>query len=450
MKAFLVGGTASSVGKTTVTLALLAALRERGLRVQPFKAGPDFIDPGHHEAVSGVPSRTLDGWMIPPEENRRVFWRAAGGRDVAIVEGMMGLFDGVEGASEEGSSAALAKALGLPVVLVIDAGGAVRSAAATLRGFRDFDPALRLAGVIFNRVGGPGHLADLTAAAAPLGVPVLGGLPWEATVALPERHLGLVTAAEASLGPEAIRRLAALARDRLDLQRLLAETEVPEPRAVAPDSRTVQPRLRVAVARDAAFAFYYRENLTRLAAAGAELVDWSPLADGALPPGTRAVYLGGGYPEVHAARLAANAAARMAVRTFAEAGGVVYAECGGLMYLARTLRTLDGVAHPMCGVLPLAVRMRPTLAALGYVEVTLTLGEGPALVARGHLFHHSELEAEAPPELATAYEVREARSLSRWREGYRVGQTLASYVHLHFASCPELPVRLLTLAGDVR
>ena len=445
--------------------------------------------------------------MIPPEENRRVFWRAAGGRDVAIVEGMMGLFDGVEGASEEGSSAALAKALGLPVVLVIDAGGAVRSAAATLRGFRDFDPALRLAGVIFNRVageghyeylrrsvrlpsfgwveqdpsialperhlglvpagehspdlvrlagvifnrvGGPGHLADLTAAATPLGVPVLGGLPWEATVALPERHLGLVTAAEASLGPEAIRRLAALARDRLDLQRLLAETEVPEPRAVAPDSRTVQPRLRVAVARDAAFAFYYRENLTRLAAAGAELVDWSPLADGALPPGTRAVYLGGGYPEVHAARLAANAAARMAVRTFAEAGGVVYAECGGLMYLARTLRTLDGVAHPMCGVLPLAVRMRPTLAALGYVEVTLALGEGPALVARGHLFHHSELEAEAPPELATAYEVREARSLSRWREGYRVGQTLASYVHLHFASCPELPVRLLTLAGDVR
>src|SRR5439155_32585 len=221
---------------------------------------------------------TLDGWMIPPEENRRVFWRAAGGRDVAIVEGMMGLFDGVEGASEEGSSAALAKALGLPVVLVIDAGGAVRSAAAMLRGFRDFDPALRLAGVIFNRVGGPGHLADLTAAAAPLGVPVLGGLPWEATVALPERHLGLVTAAEASLGPEAIRRLAALARDRLDLQRLLAETEVPEPRAVAPDSRTVQPRLRVAVARDAAFAFYYRENLTRLAAAGAELVDWGPLA----------------------------------------------------------------------------------------------------------------------------------------------------------------------------
>ena len=450
MKAFLVAGTASGVGKTTVTLALLAALRERGLRVQPFKAGPDFIDPGHHEAISGVPSRTLDGWMLPVEENRRIFWRAAGGRDVAIVEGMMGLFDGVEGASEEGSSAALAKALGLPVVLVIDAGGAVRSAAATLRGFRDFDPALRLAGVVFNRVGGPGHLADLRAAAAPLGVPVLGGLPWEPSTTQPERHLGLVTAAETLRGPEAVRHLAALARDHLDLSRLLAETEVPEPRVVPPDVPPVQPRIRVAVARDVAFSFDYRENLARLAAAGAELVEWSPLADAALPPGTRALYLGGGYPEVHAARLAANAPARAAVRTFAEAGGVVYAECGGLMYLSQTLRTLDGVVHPMCGVLPLAIRMRPTLAALGYVEVTLGLGSGAALVARGHVFHHSELEAPAPPELATAYEVRDARSSSCRREGYRVGQTLASYVHLHFASCPELPARLLALTGDVR
>ena len=450
MKAFLVAGTASGVGKTTVTLALLAALRERGLRVQPFKAGPDFIDPGHHEAISGVPSRTLDGWMVPAEENRRIFWRAAGGRDVAIVEGMMGLFDGVEGGREEGSSAALAKLLGLPVVLVIDAGGAVRSAAATLRGFRDFDPALRLAGVAFNRVGGPTHLADLRAAAAPLGVPVLGGVPWQPATVFPERHLGLVTAAETSHGPEAVRHLAGLARDHLDLARLLAETEVQEPRTLAPEDPPVPPRIRVAVARDVAFSFYYRENLARLAAAGAELVDWSPLADGALPPGTRVLYLGGGYPEVHAAQLATNTPARAAVRTFAEAGGAIYAECGGLMYLGQTLRTLDGVVHPMCGVLPLAVRMRPTLAALGYVEVSIALGEGPPLAARGHLFHHSELEAPAPSTLVTAYEVSDARGTARGREGYRVGRTLASYVHLHFASCPELPARLLTLAGDVR
>jgi len=447
VKAFLVGGTASSVGKTTVTLALLAALRERGLRVQPFKAGPDFIDPGHHEAVSGVPSRTLDGWMIPPEENRRVFWRAAGGRDVAIVEGMMGLFDGVAGASEAGSSAALAKMLGLPVVLVVDAGGAVRSAAAVVRGFRDFDPALRLAGVVFNRVGGAAHLADLTAAAAPLGVPLLGGLPWEPSATVPERHLGLVTAAETPWTPASVRRLAALARDHLDLARLLAETEVREPAILPPEPPALPARGRVAVARDAAFCFYYRDNLDRLAAAGAELVEWSPLADADLPAGTSLLYLGGGYPEVHAPRLAANAAARAAVRAFAAASGSIYAECGGLMYLAERLRTLDGTAHPMCGVLPLAVRMESRLAALGYVQVGIALGDGPQLGARGHEFRHSTLEGASAAGVETAYEVRDARGGPVRREGYRLGGTLASYVHLHFGSCPELPRRLLARAA---
>src|SRR5439155_578879 len=226
MKAFLVAGTASGVGKTTVTLALLAALRERGLRVQPFKVGPDFIDPGHHEAVCGVVSRTLDAWMLPAEENRRIFWRAAGGRDVAVVEGMMGLFP-----------------------------------------------------------PGGGRWAG-------------GGL----------------------------RRLAAPARDHLALARLLAEGEGGEPAALPPEPPPLPARLRVAVARDAAFSFYYRDNLDRLAAAGAELVEWSPLADADLPAGTRLLYLGGGYPEVHAPRLAANVAARAAVRAFAAAGGPIYAE----------------------------------------------------------------------------------------------------------------------------
>ena len=447
MKALIVAGTASGVGKTTVTLALLAALRERGLRVQPFKAGPDFIDPGHHEAVCGVVSRTLDAWMLPAEENRRIFWRAAGGRDVAVVEGMMGLFDGLRGDGEEGSSAALAKALGLPVVLVIDAGGAARSAAAVLRGFRDFDPALRLAGVVFNRVGGAAHRADLAAAATPLGVPFLGVLPWEPSATVPERHLGLVTAAETPWTREGVRRLAALARDHLDLARLLAESEVREPAALPPEPPPLPARLRVAVARDAAFSFYYRDNLDRLAAAGAELVGWSPLADAALPAGTRLLYLGGGYPEVHAPRLAANAAARAAVREFAAAGGAIYAECGGLMYLAEMLRTLDGTPHPMCGVLPLAVRMEPRLAALGYVEVAIALDDGPPLRARGHEFRHSTLEGAPAAGLETAYEVRDARGGAVRREGYRRGGTLASYVHLHFGSCPELPVRLLARAA---
>ena len=443
MKAFLIGGSASGVGKTTVTLALLAALRERGLRVQPFKAGPDFIDPGHHEAVCGVASHTLDDWMIPAEENRRLFWRAARRRDVAVVEGMMGLFDGVAGGSEEGSSAALAKRLGLPVVLVLDAGGAVRSAAATLRGFRDFDPGVRLAGVVFNRVGGREHLADLVAAAAPLGVPVLGGLPWQPAATVPERHLGLVTADEAPWSRERVQRLGELGRTHLDLGRLLAETEVPEPPGVPAEPASLPARVRVAVARDAAFCFYYRDNMDRLARAGGELVSFSPLRDAALPPGTGLVYLGGGYPELHAARLAANAAGRAALRAFAAAGGAVYAECGGLMYLAEALRAVDGSVHPMCGVLPLAVRMEPRLTALRYVEARIDLGDGRALRARGHEYHHSALEGPPPPDLDTVSALTDARGRSLGREGYRVGRTLASYVHLHFASCPELPARLL-------
>jgi cobyrinic acid a,c-diamide synthase len=446
VKAFVVAGTGSGVGKTTLTLALLAALRERGLRLQPFKVGPDFIDPGHHQAVSGVVSRTLDAWMLPPEENRRIFWRAALGRDVAVVEGMMGLFDGVAGETDEGSTAALAKTLGLPVVLVVDAGGAVRSVAAVVQGFRDFDPAIRLAGVVFNRVGGAAHAADLVAATAPLGVPVLGGLPWEASATVPERHLGLVGADEIERSPEHVRRLARLAREHMDLPRLLAETEVLEGATPVRDP-PASPRVKVAVARDAAFSFYYRDNLDRLTAAGAEIVEFSPLADRALPAGTRLVYLGGGYPELHAARLGANVAMRDAVGAFAASGGAVYAECGGLMYLAERLRTADGASHLMCGVLPLAVRMEPRLAALGYVEADIVLGDGPSLRARGHEFHHSTLEAPAPPDLETTYALRDARGGRAWREGWRRGRTLGSYVHLHFGSCPELAARLVAEAA---
>lgn len=448
MKAFLVAGSASGVGKTTVTLALLAALRERGLRVQPFKAGPDFLDPGHHQAVSGVASRTLDGWMIPADENRRIFWRAVRGRDVAVVEGMMGLFDGVAGDTEEGSSAALAKLLGIPVIFVLDAGGSVRSLGAVLRGFRDFDADVRIAGVIANRVGGARHVADVAAALAPLGIPFLGGLPWQPAATVPERHLGLVTADETAWSRDDVRRLAALARDHLDLGRLLDVTEVREPPPSPAEPTATAPSVRVAVARDAAFCFYYRDNLERLVGAGAELVEWSPLADEPLPAGTRLVYLGGGYPEVHTERLAANGVARRAVAEFARGGGSIYAECGGLMYLGEHLRTVDGRTFPMCGVLPLAVRMEPRLAALGWVEVRADLGEGRTLVARGHEFRHSTLETPVPSTLATAYEVRDARGDRSWREGYRVGRTLASYVHVHFASCPDFPARLLAGAAS--
>ena len=430
LSALLVAGTGSGVGKTTVTLGLIAALRRRGLAVQPFKVGPDFIDPLHHAAASGRPPRNLDGWMLDPEENRRRFAASSAGADVAIVEGVMGLFDGSEAASERGSSAEMAKLLGLPVVLVVDAGAMARSAAAVVHGFAGFDPGLRLAGVVLNNLGGPGHAALLREALAG-GVPVLGTLPREPELTLPERHLGLHLPHEAP--PESLERLASLLEEHVDLDALVAACRRERPPAAAAPPPAPAPRARIALARDEAFCFYYADNLELLEQAGAELVPFSPLRD-ELPRGIDGLYLGGGYPELHAAALAENARAREGIRAFAAAGGAVYAECGGLMYLATTLE-VEGRAYPGCGVLPFATAL-PAPLAIAYVEVTTTGGLfGSGQRARGHVFHASEIRGEPPRE--RCYRVRTSGG-EESLEGYRVGNVLASYAHLHFASNPAL------------
>ncbi|MGH9481218.1 MAG: cobyrinate a,c-diamide synthase, partial [Terriglobales bacterium] len=386
MRALLLSGTHSGVGKTTVTLGLIAALRARGLKVRAFKAGPDFLDPAHLAAASGAPCLNLDGWMLGAELCRaRLAQAAAEGAEVAIVEGMMGLYDGLSGSGETGSTAELAKWLDLPVVLVADASGGARSLAATVLGFRNFDLAVRLTGVIFNRIGGPGHLEYLRQAMASLdGVAFLGGLPADERLHLPERHLGL--ALPASAPPPA-----AWAESHLDLDLLLAQAvEVAASHLIPPSPPPSSP-LALGLARDEAFCFYYPDNLDLLRAAGLELVEFSPLRDAALPAGVRGLYFGGGYPELHAAALAANAPMRAAVAAFAAAGGFIYAECGGLMYLARSLE-----GQPMAGVLPCHVTMHSRLQAIGYREVRpvgLNAGLGAAanLRARGHEFHYSSL-----------------------------------------------------------
>jgi cobyrinic acid a,c-diamide synthase len=431
VRAVCVAGLASSVGKTTVTLALAAACRRRGLRVRCAKVGPDFIDPGFHAVATSAPSRTLDGWLLPPDALRQALARAGADADLVMVEGMMGLFDGLDGASERGSTAEVTKCLGLPVLLVLDAATQVRSAGALVLGTERFDPALRLAGVVLNRVGGARHDRWLREAITGASrVPVLGALAWREVVGLPERHLGLVTAAERAFPPDLLERLADLAEASVDLDALLA--------LAASDVRPEPPpppgpvRLRLGLARDAAFQFYYPDALEALRAAGAKLVPWSPLADEALPA-VDALYLGGGYPEVHAARLAANARMRAAVRAFALDGGPVYAECGGLMYLAAWLEDLDGVAHAMAGVLPLGVRMRPARLAIGYREVRLateTLLGPPGALLRGHEFHRSYLDG-VPDALACAYRVSDPTGGDPWPEGYVIARTLASYVHVH-------------------
>lgn len=448
--AFLVAAPHSGAGKTTVTLALLAALARRGLAVQPFKVGPDYLDPSHHRRLCGRPSHNLDTWMLPPEANRSIFARAACAADVAVVEGVMGLFDGVDGRRPDGSSADLAHLLGLPVVLVVDARAMARSAAALVHGFASFDPRVRLAGVIWNRVGSPSHRRILDEALEDKGLPrSFGAVPREAAAALPERHLGLVTPEDADLPPDLEARLARLAEDHLDLGALLDATvgacapQVGERQAPGHRPRA---RRRIGVARDAAFCFYYEENLALLGDGGAELVWFRPAEGDGVPPGLDGLYLGGGYPELRARALGGNEAFRSGARELHARGVPIYAECGGFMALCEGLVDLDGRSHPMAGIFPTVARMRGQRFRLGYREVEvrgLPALEGQR--ARGHEFHYSHVE-DMPAEVPRVYRVQTARGEELPPEGYSLGATLGGYVHLHFASNPVFALRLFGLA----
>jgi cobyrinic acid a,c-diamide synthase len=441
-KGLVIAGVSSGVGKTTVALGLLAALHRRGLAVQPFKVGPDFIDPGHHAQAAGRASANLDGWMVPKPENLAIVRRHCQGAEIALVEGVMGLFDGYDGASEAGSTAQMAKWLGLPTVLVVDAKAMARSAAALAHGFATFDPDLKLAGIIFNRVGSPRHLDYLRQALAQVpGVVCLGGLPRQESLAIPERHLGLVTADEHGLSPAYFQELAEIMERHLDLEVLLKlmqplydidQTADPEPEPAG--------RVRLGVARDQAFCFYYAENFYYLRRFGAELIPFSPLHDSHLPEDLDGLYVGGGYPEVFARELGANTTMRTGISTLAANGLPIYAECGGLMYLSRGLTTLTGERTEMAGVLPLEVRMLPRLKALGYRQVTLKADCLLGLAGcqgRGHEFHYSEIISDDAG-LATAYHMVDRLGQAPVAEGYSRDRTLASYVHLHFGSNPEL------------
>jgi cobyrinic acid a,c-diamide synthase len=444
-RGLMIAGTQSGVGKTTITLGLLAALRRRGLVVQPFKVGPDFIDPGHHTRAAGRVSRNLDGWMLSRETNEALFRRQARDADVAVVEGVMGLFDGYDGLSDAGSTAQMAKWLGLPVLLVVDARAMARSAAALVHGFASFDPDLTLAGVIFNRIGSATHLDYLQQALSSLkGVRCFGGLPRDQELAIPERHLGLATAEDHPLQEAYLNHLADWLEAHLDLDGLLKALpllDLPE----EPTPEAAPTMVRLGVARDRAFCFYYPENLELLADSGAELVPFSPLNDRELPAGLHGIYLGGGYPELYAAQLAANSGMRQAVREYAAQGLPIYAECGGLMYLAREIRDLEGQAHSMAGVFPFTVRMLPRLKALGYREVTLATPGllGPAgTKARGHEFHYSEMVGE-PTGVPRIYRLTSRKGGEDVAEGYSEHNVLASYVHLHFGSNPEVARNLV-------
>jgi cobyrinic acid a,c-diamide synthase len=435
MTGLLIGGTASGVGKTTVALAIIACLRRRGYVVQPCKGGPDFLDTTHHSRIAGRTSRNLDTWMLSPESNREVLSRAAVGADAVVVEGMMGLFDGKDGVTETGSSAEIAKMLKLPVLLVLDCAKSARSVAATVLGFECFDPDLPLAGLILNRVAGLHHYRLLESAIqARCKTPIFGWLPREPGIAIPERHLGLQAAAESAISLDA---LANLAETHFKVDAIL-KLEFPMETAVSPATvKEESPRVRIGVARDQAFSFYYEDNLDLLREQGADIIPFSPIADRALPSDLDALYFGGGYPELYARELTANTAMLDQIRAFARSGGHIYAECGGLLYLSQQLSTADGTVYPMLGILPLEMEMTSNLVDFGYVTVTFTkdclLGPRGTTI-RGHSFHYSRICSDC--EVATSYQVDFSLSGKHQREGFTHGNVLASYVHLHFGANP--------------
>jgi cobyrinic acid a,c-diamide synthase len=431
----IIAGMRSGDGKTAVTCALLAALAERGLPIQPFKVGPDFIDPGYHARISGVTSRNLDVWMMGNQRLLLEISRHGAGK-FSIVEGVMGLFDGSETQSEEGSTMALARLLNWPVLLVLASAKAGRSLAAALRGFvAEAGPDL-IAGVLLNGVGGESHAEYLREAIAPLKLPVYGAIPICEELSWPERHLGL-QANQECLFPSR-RELAMLAEKFIDVPAICG-LMTPAPRS----SREVaQPArlLRIAIARDEAFHFYYEANLDYLRSIGAELIEFSPLHDTQLPSELDGLVIGGGFPEVFSEQLSQNHAIRSEIRAAIGDSISCYAECGGLMLLSQELVDLKGKRFPMAGVIPGKVEMTATRQHFGYCAC-MEYAPAPAATFRGHEFHHSRWLGEQ--EFANLWTVRRKRQRTTRTEGFRVRGLHASYVHLYFSESESVIAHLM-------
>lgn len=449
--AFVIAGTSSGCGKTTVTLGLLRALIARGLRVQPFKIGPDYLDSGWHSAVTGIASRNLDAFMLPTQTLNGLFAKQMQHADIAVIEGVMGLYDGYGIDPNYCSSAAMAKQLGCPVILLVDGKAVSTSIAATVMGFQRFDPTLNIAGVILNRVNSDSHyqlLAD--AITRYCGLPVLGRVPAMADVALPSRHLGLVPAQEHTSQDERWERLAQQLEKTVNIDHLLALSHLsalPEGEAPIPPDSALADGLTLALAEDEAFNFYYPDNLEMLEQAGVKIQRFSPLHDEKLPD-CQMIWLGGGYPEVHAAKLTANVRMRESLRNAHQQRIPLYAECGGLMYLGESLTDGEGETHAMCGVLPGHSQMGKRLTRFGYCEATAlhdTLLARKGETLRGHEFHYSDFSGPLPAAFDCC-KWRDGVAISRWQGGVQHQATFASYLHVHFAQRPALLNHWLTLA----
>lgn len=454
MPRLVIAGVQSGVGKTTVTLGLMAAWVKKGMDVRGFKVGPDYLDPTYYRKITGKKAYNLDGWMTSKEYVRRLFSEVSRNSDISIVEGVMGLYDGFGAISEEGSTAQVAKWLDAPVILVVDAKGMSRSVCAILKGYASFDGKVNLAGVIFNNLGSERHFNLLKDSVAEnLRIPVLGGLPRDDSIRLRERYLGLHPATEESLNPKLLSNLILKMEKHVDLEAALSIAHKAPPlqiKSEKPDQKKKKTTCSIGVAFDDAFNFYYEDNFRLLEKFGASIIFFSPIRDGRLPAGIDGLYLGGGYPECFAQELTRNQAMLSHIREFAEAGNPVYAECGGLLYLSESVRLKNGEVFPMAGIFPFQCRMHEKRKALGYVEATIRensiLGK-KGVVFRGHEFHYSEIDQNSPS-VHMKYVVSTRKEDGRRPEGFSHKNVLASYIHAHFGSQPELAENFVRSCGS--
>jgi len=452
MHRFLVSAAHKSSGKTSLSVGLAAAFARRGLAVQTFKKGPDYIDPLWLGLAAGRPCRNLDFHVSPREEIEAQFARHGAAAEVCLVEGNKGLYDGLD-LEGSNSNAALARLLGLPVVLVLDARGMTRGIAPLILGYQAFDPEVRFAGVILNRLGGSRHEGKLRAVIEHYtDVPVLGAVHEDRAIAIAERHLGLIPANEAGAARERIAAITAAVERQVDVAHLLDRTRTDAPlSAPAPRAQAGSASIRIGIARDRAFGFYYAGDLEALEAVGAELLFFDTLQDARLPQ-VDALFIGGGFPECFLAELEANAGLRAEIRARIEGGMPVYAECGGLMYLARSISWKDR-RHAMVGAIPADVVMRERPTGRGYVVLEQTEAHpwriGSTSEIRAHEFHYSTLE-DADPALQYAYRVRRGHGIDGERDGIVLKNVLASYTHLRAAGGCDWSARFVAFALQCR
>lgn len=435
----IIAGTNSGVGKTTLTLGIISALEKRGLKVQPFKAGPDYIDSSYHTLVSRRNCRNLDTWMLSKDVVLELFERQAKLCDISIIEGVMGLYDGVSD-KEEGSSAHLAKILKSPVIIVVDAASLSRSAAAVVLGYKEFDRGVDLKGAILNNIGSPSHYRSVKYAIRNnVGLPVLGFLPKDKRLILPERHLGLIPAQEKKPLDAFLKRATELVENNIDINAVVAISRNSQPlpffrkRLFAKEPHLL--KTNITVAKDTAFNFYYQDNLDILRHYGANIIEFSPIEDKNLPRGCDGLYIGGGFPELFAKQLSKNTGLKNDIIKRARQGMPVYAECGGLMYLMKNIVDFRNRNFPMAGIFNFSAKMAKSLAALGYVNIeairnNILTDKGDRI--RGHVFHWSYLRGE-PKKTEFAYRVKK-KGRDTISDGLLRWNVLASYAHLHFGS----------------